>query len=529
MIRSSLVSIAAVAVLSVFTQTAAWAQKPGGTLVQITQPEPPNLAPYISTAGPISQVTAKVFDGLLEYGFDLKPRPSLAESWEESSDGRSITFRLRKDVTFHDGRPFTAADVQFTIMDVLKNNHPRGMATFREVTAVETPNPHTAIFRLNVPAPYIMKALASSESPMLPKHIYGQGDIKTHANANNPIGTGPFRFVEWRRGEFVRLDKNPNYWRKGLPYLDRVVVRFIADASTRTAALERGEAHVAGLGAVPYNDVKRLAALPSIEVTTTGNEMISPMVELILNTRQAPFDNPKVRQAISYAVDRKFVIDNIWFGFGNPAMGPISSNFQPAGLFAKGIDFTVSDRIARANKLLDEAGLPRKANGVRFEITHDITPYGEEWQRFGEAVQQQLGQVGIKANLRYEDLPKWLKRVYTDYDFSITSNFLFNLADPVLGVHRGLHSDRIRPGTVFVNGSRWSSPETDQLMDKASVNTDPIVRGRNYAALVQRVSEASPVVYVLELRYPSVINKQFKRVIDTPLGIYGNFATAYRE
>jgi peptide/nickel transport system substrate-binding protein len=210
-------------------------------------------------------------------------------------------------------------------------------------------------------------------------------------------------------------------------------------------------------------------------------------------------------------------------------MGPISSNFQPAGLFSKGIDFTVSDRIARANKLLDEAGLPRKANGVRFEITHDITPYGEEWQRFGEAVQQQLGQVGIKANLRYEDLPKWLKRVYTDYDFTITSNFLFNLADPVLGVHRGLHSDRIRPGTVFVNGSRWSSPETDQLMDKASVNTDPIVRGRNYAALVQRVSEASPVVYVLELRYPSVINKQFKRVIDTPLGIYGNFATAYRE
>jgi peptide/nickel transport system substrate-binding protein len=253
------------------------------------------------------------------------------------------------------------------------------------------------------------------------------------------------------------------------------------------------------------------------------------MVEMILNTKQAPFDNVKVRQAVAYAIDRQFAIDNIWFGFGKPAMGPISSNFEKAGLYGKGTDFTVSDRIARANKLLDEAGLPRKANGVRFEITHDITPYGEEWQRFGEAVQQQLGQVGIKANLRYEDLPKWLKRVYTDYDFSLTSNFLFNLADPVLGVHRGLHSDRIRPGTVFVNGSRWSSPETDQLMDRASVNTDPFVRGRQYGELVKRVSDASPVVYVLELRYPAVINKQFKRVIDSPLGIYGNFATAHRE
>lgn len=529
MIRTSLVSIATVAALSVFTVPQAWAQKPGGTLVQITQPEPPNLAPYISTAGPISQVTAKVFDGLLEYGFDLKPRPSLAESWTESADGKTITFKLRKDVTFHDGKPLTAADVQFTVMEVLKKNHPRGMATFRDVTAVETPDPHTAVFKLSVAAPYIMKALASSESPILPKHVYERGDIKTHANANNPVGSGPFKFVEWRRGEFVRLDKNANYWRKGLPHLDRIVVRFIADASTRTAALERGEAHVAGLGAVPYNDVKRLAALPSIEVTTTGTEMISPMVEMIINTKQAPFDDPKVRQAVAYAIDRQFAIDNVWFGFGKPAMGPISSNFEKAGLFGKGIDFTVSDRIARANKLLDEAGLTRKANGIRLEITHDITPYGEEWQRFGEAVQQQLAQVGIKANLRYEDLPKWLKRVYTDYDFTLTSNFLFNLADPVLGVHRGLHSDRIRPGTVFVNGSRWSSPETDQLMDRASVNTDLAVRGRQYGDLVKRVSEASPVVYVLELRYPAVINKQFKRVIDSPLGIYGNFATAHRE
>jgi peptide/nickel transport system substrate-binding protein len=506
-----------------------WAQKPGGTLVQITQPEPPNLAPYISTAGPIGQVTAKVFDGLLEYGFDLKPKASLAESWTVAPDGKTITFKLRGDVQFHDGKPLTSADVQFTVMEVLKKNHPRGISTFREVTAVDTPDATTAIFRLSKPAPYLMKALSSYESPMLPKHVYGQGDIKAHPNANQPIGSGPFRFVEWRRGELVRLDKNPNYWRKGLPYLDRVVVRFIADASTRTAALEKGEAHVAGLGAVPYNDVKRLGALPSLEITSAGTEMISPMVEMIINTKQPPFDNPKVRQAINYAVDRKFAIDNVWFGLGKPAVGPISSNFAPAGLFAAGTDYTVADRVARANKLLDEAGLPRKDGGVRFEITHDITPYGEEWQRFGEAVQQQLQQVGIKVNLRYEDLPKWLKRTYTDYDFTITSNFLFNLADPVLGVHRGVHSDRIRPGTVFVNGSRWSSPETDALMDKATVETNDAERGKLYAEFVKRVSDASPVVYVLELRYPTVINRQFKNVIETPLGIYGNFATAHRQ
>ena len=271
--------------LAALAGTPATAQKAGGTLVQITQPEPPNLAPYISTSAPIGQVTAKVYDGLLEYGFDLKPKPGLAESWEVAPDGKMVTFKLRKDVKFHDGKPFTSADVQFTIMDVLKKVHPRGISTFRDVTAVETPDEYTAVFKLNNAAPYMLAALSGYESPMLPKHVFSQGDIKSHANANSPIGTGPFKFVEWRRGELVRLDKNPDYWRKGLPYLDRIVVRFINDESTRTAALEKGEAHVAGFGAVPYSDAKKLAQLPAIEVTTKGYEMISPVVELLINTK----------------------------------------------------------------------------------------------------------------------------------------------------------------------------------------------------------------------------------------------------
>jgi peptide/nickel transport system substrate-binding protein len=514
---------------AVLASAPASAQKPGGTLVQITQPEPPNLAPYISTSGPIGQVTAKVFDGLLEYGFDLKPVPSLAESFEVTPDGKTITFKLRQNAKFHDGKPFTSADVRFTFMDVLKKVHPRGIATFRELTAVETPDPYTAIFKLEKAAPYMLMAFSGYESPVLPQHVYGSGDIKTHANANIPVGTGPFRFVEWRRGEFVRLDKNKDYWRAGLPYLDRIVVRFIGDSSTRTAALEKGEAHVAGFGAIPYNDVKKLAALPSVEVTTKGYEMVSPIVELLLNTKHAPLDNQKVRQALAYAIDRQFVIDNVWFGYGKPAAGPISSNFAPSGMFEAGKDYNAADRVARANALLDEAGFPKKADGFRFELVHDLTPYGEEWQRFGEAVQQQLAQVGVKVTLRYEDVAKWLKRVYTDYDYDISSNFLYNLADPVLGVHRSFHSDRIRPGTVFVNGARWSSPETDKIMDQATVEPDPAKRGALYSELIKQTSEASPVIYVLELQFPTLVNKQFKNVITSPLGIYGNYATAYRE
>src|SRR5262245_19410097 len=425
----------------------AHAQKRGGTLVQITQPEPPNLAPYISTSGPIGQVTAKVYDGLLEYGFDLKPLPGLAESFTVAADGKSVTFKLRQGVKFHDGKPFSSEDVKFSI-ETLKQVHPRGANTFREVTAIETPDAHTVVLRLANPAPYMMSALSGYESPIIPKHVYGQGDIRNHEFANKPIGTGPFRFVEWRRGELVRLDRNPDYWRQGQPYLDRIVVRFIADSATRTAVLEKGEAHLACFGAVPYNDVKKLARLPSIEVTTKGYEMISPIVEILINTKKPPFDNEKVRQAVSYAVDRQFAIDNVWFGFGKPATGPISSNFSANGIYAPEVkSYNVANRIELANKLLDEAGFPRKPDGTRFEIVHDMTPYGEEWQRFGESVQQQLAQVGIKASLRYEDVATWLKRIYTDYDYALSSNFLYNLADPVIGVHRAIHSASISQGT----------------------------------------------------------------------------------
>ena len=506
------------------------AQKAGGTLVQITQPEPPNLAPYISTSAPISQVTAKVYDGLLEYDFDLKPKGALAESWEVAPDGKTVTFKLRKDVKFHDGKPFSSADVQFTIMDVLKKVHPRGINTFRDVTAVETPDDSTVVFKLTNAAPYMLSALSGYESPILPKHIFSQGDIRTHANANQPIGTGPFKFVEWRRGELVRLDKNPDYWRKGLPYLDRVVVRFINDEATRTAAIEKGEAHVAGFGGVPYNDAKKLGTLPSIEVTTKGYEMISPIVELVINTKKAPFDNQKVRQAVAYAIDRQFIIDNIWFGYGRPATGPMSSNFAPSGLYTADVTkYQVPDGIERANKLLDEAGFPKKDGGIRFEIVHDITPYGPEWQRFGEVVQQRMALVGIKATLRYEDVATWLKRVYTDYDYNISSNFLYNLPDPVLGVHRAIHGKLIKQGTVFVNGSQWSNPRSDELMDKATIEPDLKKRAEYYHEVQKIVVEASPIIWVFELNFPTVVNKRYHDVIISPLGLYTNFATVWRE
>jgi len=498
--------------------------KSGGTLVMLVQPEPPTLASYLSTSGPIGTVAAKVYDGLLEYDLDLQPQPSIAESWTIAPGGLKITFKIRKDVKFHDGKPLTAKDVQFSIMNVAKVTHPRGPNTFRSVTRIDTPDSHTVILNLDKPAPYMMMAFSGYETPILPKHIFGKGDLRAHPNANKPIGSGPYKFIQWKKGSLIQLDKNKDYWKKGQPYLDRIIARFIPDASTRTAALEKGEAHFAALGSVPFNDAKKLANNPNLTVTTKGHEMISPVAEILLNTRKAPLNDVKVRQAMAYAIDRNFVVNNIWFGYGKVATGPMSSNFAPSGLYTDKVkNYQVPNGVEIANKLLDEAGYKKKANGYRFEVMHDSLPYSEEWKRFGEYIQQAWGKIGIKVKIRLEDVPSWLKRIYTANDFDTTGGYLYNLSDPVVGVHRAISSRAIKKGRVFSNGSGWSHPKVDEMFDKATVEPNLKKRGEYYAIALSIAAENIPIIWTHEMNFPTVINNKFKDVIVSPLGIYSNF------
>ena len=505
------------------------ASKRGGTLSMLVQPEVPTLASYLSTSMPVGQTASKIYDGLLEYNFDLSPRPCLAESWNVSPDGLTITFNIRKGVKFHDGHPMTSEDVRYSIMEVLIKYHARG-GKFKIIESIQTPDDHTVLIKLKSSSPALMMAFSGYESPIIPKHLFAGKDIKNHPLANKPIGTGPFKFVEWKRGQYMRFDRNPDYWSPGQPYFDRIVVQTIPDSATRSAVLEKGDFQLAGFGAVPNNDAKRLGALPNLIVTTKGYENFSPISELDFNTKVKPFNNKKVRQAVAYCIDRKFVIENIWFGYGKPATGPISSNFEAAGIYTNKVkSYDISNHIEVANRLLDEAGYPRKSDGYRFEITHDITPYGSEWQSLGEYTIQQLDKIGIKARLRVEDVATWLKRIYTNYDFTLSSNWLNTFADPVLGVHRLYHSNAIKPGTVFKNASRWSSPLTDNLMDMATVEPDKTKRGSLYQAFQKILVEEVPVTWIHEVQQLTVVNANYKNVIVGAIGIAGNFRQGYKS
>ena len=502
----------------------AHAQTAGGTLVMLVQPEPPSLASYISTSGPIGLVAPKIYDGLLDYDKDLKGVPSLAESWDISEDGKTVTFHLRKGVTWHDGEPFTSADVQFTVMEVLSKVHPRGPNSFKEVTSIDTPDEHTAVFNLANPAPYMMRSLGSYESPMVPKHLLEGQDVKSASLANNPVGTGPFKFVEWKKGQYIRLDKNEDYWKEGLPYLDRIVGRFIPDASTRAAAMENGEVHYGAYGAIPNVDVVRLRELDSIGVTTDGYAMINPVSLIEFDTTQPPFDKPEIRQAISMAIDRQFLIDNIWFGYGKPATSALSSSYAATGLYAPGMPhYPANADVEGAIKVLEDAGITADANGVRATATLDLIPYGEDWRRAGEYMKQALGDIGIQLELRYEDVPTWLKRVYADYDFSMNVNYFYQLPDPVLGVHRHYGSDQIRQGTHFVNSSRYSNPALDTLLSEGAREADADKRSAMYKEIQEILAVDMPVVNLFEMKFLTVFNSKLKGHELSGFGAYGSF------
>lgn len=484
-----------------------------------TEPGVPNITmdpAFVNTSDDSYQLNA-VYNRMVSLDASFQPIPELAKSWSVSDDGLTWTFNLEQGVTFHDGKPMTSKDVVFSfkrLLDPEVGSPATSVLGFLDPAGITAVDDYTVAFKTPTVVADLPTVLAIKYGMVVPDGSTKE-QLKLQSN-----GTGPFIQDVYSPTETRRVfQRNKNYWRKGLPKAECLELSVITEDVTRLAAIKSGAADlIMQAGAA---NAGLLAGDPTLKLQKSAP---GTYVTLSMWVDTPPFDNVKVRQAVAYAIDRKFVIDNIWFGFGRPATGPINSNFKANGLFTADVkNYNVPNGIELANKLLDEAGRPRGSDGTRFEIVHDITPYGEEWRRFGEYTQQQLGKIGIKVTLRYEDVPSWLRRVYTNYDFQLTSNWIQTLADPVIGVHRLYHSGSIKAGTVFVNSSRWTTPETDDLMNRASVEVDAAKRGALYHDFQKRVVEASPLVFVHELEFVTVHNKRLNNFPLSPLGLYSSF------
>lgn len=499
--------------------------KRGGTLNIILKPEPPHLEGALSTADPVWEVTSKFHNGLLNYDPGLKPVPELAESWQVSPDGRTITFKLRHGVKFHDGHDFTAADVKFTMEEVIRKYHPRGRTVFEKLEEVQTPDPFTAVFRFSVPAPYVMLALNASETPMLPKHIYAGSDPRTNPANSAPVGTGPFRFVKWEKGQYILAERNDKYWDRGKPYLDKVIFRIIPDPSARAVALERGDADLGGPWPVPIADQARLGALPQLMLEPRGYVVVSAMLYLEFNMRDPMFRDVRVRQAFAHAINRTQLVDVVWLGSGAPATGPISDKLQFYSANVPRYDFSLK----KAEALLDEAGFKRGGDGVRMRLTLDAAPYDENYLRSGEFVRQALRQIGVEVSLRNQDTPTYFRRVWTSYDFQLNLYGISNGPDPSIGVQRIYWSKNIVKGAPFTNGSGYSSPQMDRILEAARIETDPQKRRKLWEEFQQLAMTDLPIVPLMRLEQMTITNRRVKNLVGGALGIYDTFADVYVE
>jgi peptide/nickel transport system substrate-binding protein len=496
----------------------------GGTLSLLLSAEPPTISAVAHTAYNTVIVAAKVQEGLLTYDFNLAPKPQLAVSWDVAEDGLSYVFKLRPGVKWHDGKDFTSADVAFSI-DALKSVHPRGRSTFANVSEVRTPDPLTVILVLAKPAPYLLSAFAAAESPIVPKHIYEQGGpIDAHPANNAPIGTGPFVFKEWVRGSHILYERNPNYWDAGKPYINRLIVRIIPDAAARVAAIETGEIHLASNTPIPLSDAERLKAIPGLGFESNGYQYTNTISRVEFNLDRPLFKDVRVRRAFAHTIDRNVIRDVVNYGYGKTIVGPISASLT---------QFYVDDLktypfdLKTAEKLLDDAGYPRGTDGVRFRLNHDYVPSGDLYRRGADYIRQALSKIGIEVTVRNQDFPTYTKRVYTDRDFDFTFNGMSNLFDPTVGVQRLYWSKNFKPGVPFSNGSHYSNPEVDRLLEAAAIELDPKRRYEEFAAFQRILAEDLPDFGVLS----SIDFTIYSRAIDGHTvgaeGVSGNLANVH--
>ncbi len=507
------------ALLAVTTTTIAWpasAQeiKRGGTFVLGSTQVPRHLNGAVQSGVATAMPSTQVFASPLRFDDKWNAQPYLTESWKLEDDGKSLTLNLRKNALFHDGKPMTSADVAFSIM-AIKANHPF-TTMMGPVEKVDTPDPYTAIIRMSSPHPAIVLSMSPALCPILPKHIYDDGqDLKTHPrNSTNVIGSGPFKVTEFAPSQRIVMERFDKFFLPGKPYLDKVIISINPDASSLMLNLERGSINMIPFVTVP-TDLRRLANDKQFTLTPKGYEGIGALNWLAFNTAKKPLSDVRVRKAIATSIDKNFITKALMGGFAQVADGPIVASspfFAGNGLVRYPYD------LKKSATMLDAAGYKADANGERFKLTIDYLPGGDDQQKtVAEYVRGQLKKVGITVEVRASaDFPSWAKRMAT-HDFDMSMDAVFNWGDPVIGVARTYLSTNIKP-IVWTNTQSYNNPKVDELLNDAATTLDPTVRKAYYATFQKIVTDELPIDFINVVPYHTAASK---KVGNLPLTIWG--------
>jgi peptide/nickel transport system substrate-binding protein len=428
--------------------------------------EPPVLDPTAGAAQAIREVTyGNIFEGLVAIDRAGKIVPKLAESWTVSPDGLTYTFALRKGVKFHDGSDLTSADVKFTLE---RGNAPDSKNAqkwiFQPIASVATPDPSTVVVTLKQPAANFVYGLAWGDAVVM-------AERSVAANATSPVGTGPYKFERWNRGDRLTVAAFDGWW-GGKPAIPRATFRFINDPQAQVAGIRSGDCdaltNLAAQEAVEELKAdKRLAVL----VGKTEGETIVAM-----NNGKKPFDDVRVRRAVSMAIDRQ----QVNLGAVNGTGTPIGSHFSPAQPAYVDLTGRYPFDPVKAKALLAEAGYP---NG--FDAVLKVPPPAYA-RRSSEIVAAMLGQVGIRVSIEPLEFPQWLDRVFKqrDYDLSIIAH-----TEPLdINIYA-------RPDYYFA----YKNPAFADLMKKIDATPDEAERNKLYGDAQRMLAEDAVNVFLFVL------------------------------
>jgi peptide/nickel transport system substrate-binding protein len=464
--------------------------KPGGTLnVMLREDLSPGFAVHetatISTVFPSSPCFSNLvmFDPANPVESLDSVVPELAEKWSWQDNYRNLVFFLRKDVKWHDGQPFTAKDVKFTFDMVRGAPDAAGKLRlsprkdwYANVDAIEAPDPHTVVFRLKRPQPSLLLLLATAYSPIYAAHV------NPAEYRNRCVGTGPFKLKEWRKGEFIEYAKNPDYFVKDRPYLDGLKYIIIVERGTRTAALQAGQLDIAMPGETTKAAAEQMKkAVPQLVVTPVATSVTD---NIIMNQKKPPFDNLKVRQAVSYAIDRRALILGVHQGAGVAAVAMMPRPYGVWGLLEKDLASLPGygkppDMKERAKKLLAEVGYgPGKP--LRVEMaTRAIAVYVD----MASFVINELRQVGIEATLKQVETAQW-HPMATRGDYQIGANLTgLGVDDPDANFYENFACGSPRNYGFYCNEAVM------KMVDQQSMELDPAKRLAQVVAIQKQLEE----------------------------------------
>jgi peptide/nickel transport system substrate-binding protein len=500
---------AGVAMSLVFGAVApAQAQTPPGVLVVGQIAEPKALDPAAVTAVNDFRILMNVYDGLVRYkSGTLEVEPSLATGWEISEDGTEYTFTLREGVTFHDGSAFDAEAVKFNFDRMLKEDHPYHDTGpfplaffFSAVEEVSVVDPMTVSFKLNAPyAPFLSNLAYPTGLIVSPAAVEQHGaDF-----GRNPSGTGPFKFAEWRSNEAVVVEANPDYW-DGAPGTQAVVFRPITDANTRTAEMLAGGIDV-------------MVEVPPVALSEfqgdgfTVLEQAGPHVWfLILNAKEGPFADKKVRQAANYAVNKTALVEEVLEGTAEVAAGPTPPAF--AWAYNQALEPYPYDP-EKAKALLAEAG----AEGA--ELTFYVTEGGSGMLdpiAMGTAIQADLEAVGFDVKIETYEWNTFLGQVNPGLEGKADmAEMAWMTNDPDTLPYLALRTDAW-PEKGGFNSGYYSNPEVDKLLEAARVATDQGERAKLYQQMQEIVQDDAPWVFVANWKQNAVTNDRVENFALEP-------------